>query len=69
MNQDTFNKNQNEKNLDIVETVSIDQSVELIGGKTATDNEIEDLIVNNLALYFVSLARSMQRFPSTKKSS
>lgn len=69
MNKDALNKTQEEKKLDTLEVVSAEQSIKLIDDKTTTDPEKEDLIVNNLALYFVSLARSMSKTPTVGKSS
>jgi hypothetical protein len=69
MNDDTSNKTQQEKKLDTVEVVPVEQGVAPINNQISTDPEKEDLIVNNLALYFVSLARSISKVTQTGKSS
>lgn len=68
MNNDASNKNQQKKKLDPVEVVYVDQGIVTISNEATHDQEKENLIVDNLALYFVSLARSMSKAPTIGKS-
>lgn len=69
MSNDTSKKTQKEEKLDTIESLSVEQVVTPINNQISTDPEKEDLIVNNLALYFVSLARSISKITPTRKSS